>query len=326
MSKQGNIFLPIRTLEIILYPTFVADLLAGLSVHSLLLGRAYAVSGRKIAVGLGLGLILTAYTGLGIVKILLYIANGVQTQLQSTPAALTIGIEVEEDISLFHTMLTYCFSEATLSILALISDLAVMSITAYYAWQDTKSFNEVFRYWNRSLLIMFMQQGLLYYLTEIYPVIKDCPCQGIARFIILFMWSLELAVSQKLFPPFLEGFDIELENVVSVTLVCRFMLELRKWSDNPNPSTIPSLNIPTDPAPASSGIRGRLQRINETIIEEFGNRGIVNIEETDMGHEEIGTTGGGINMEICITAKEFPWAINSAESVPGPSGSRNSRL
>ncbi|KIJ31929.1 hypothetical protein M422DRAFT_266294 [Sphaerobolus stellatus SS14] len=106
------------------------------------------------------------------------------------------------------------------------------------------------------------------------------------------------------------------------------MLELHKWSDNPNPSTIPSFNIPTDPAPASSGIRGQLQRINQTIIKEFGNCGIdchLNLEETDIEHEETGTgvMGGGINTEIRITAEEFPWAINPIESAPKPSGSRD---
>ncbi|KIJ31931.1 hypothetical protein M422DRAFT_266298 [Sphaerobolus stellatus SS14] len=276
------------------------------------MGRAYAVSGGKIAVALGLGLILTAYAGIFIAETLLLTDS------------INNDIEVEEDMDTFHTILTYCFSDATISILALISDLAVMSITAYYAWQDTKNFTEVFRNRKQSLLIVFMQQGVLYYLTKIYTVIKDYLCQGIARFIIIFMWTLEIAVSQKLLPLFLVGFDTVLESVVSTILVCRFMLELRKWSDNPNPSTIPSFNIPTDPAPASSGIRGQLQHINRTIIKEFGNHGIayhLDLEETDIEHEETGTgiMGGGINTEIRITAGEFPWAINPIKSVPGPS-------
>ncbi|KIJ27792.1 hypothetical protein M422DRAFT_270973 [Sphaerobolus stellatus SS14] len=134
---------------------------------------------------------------------------------------------------------------------------------------------------------------------------------------IISLWTLEDAVSAKLLPPLLARFDAGLENVISVILVCRFMLELRKWSENPNPSTIPSFNIATDPTPAPTGLQGWLQHINQTIIDEFGNHGIdygLDLKETGMRQEEQGAVCSGINTEIHITAEEFPWAINLIES------------
>ncbi|KIJ40154.1 hypothetical protein M422DRAFT_256983 [Sphaerobolus stellatus SS14] len=101
---------------------------------------------------------------------------------------------------------------------------------------------------------------------------------------------------------------------VSAILVCRFILQLRKF--NTKVQTVPSVNIASSP-----GIRGRLQRIHETIIEEFGNSGMeYDLEmENDMAELEGDTTpSGGIDTEVHITAEEFPWAINPVENVAGP--------
>ncbi|KIJ37646.1 hypothetical protein M422DRAFT_259737 [Sphaerobolus stellatus SS14] len=102
---------------------------------------------------------------------------------------------------------------------------------------------------------------------------------------------------------------------VSVILVCRFILQLRKF--NTRVQTVPSVNIASTP-----GIRGRLQCIHETIIEEFGNSGMeYDLEmENDMAELEGDTTpSAGIDTEVHITAEEFPWAINPVENVAGPS-------
>ncbi|KIJ30900.1 hypothetical protein M422DRAFT_267506 [Sphaerobolus stellatus SS14] len=92
---------------------------------------------------------------------------------------------------------------------------------------------------------------------------------------------------------------------VSTILICRFILQLRKF--NTRVQTVPSVHIASSP-----GIRGRLQHIHETVIEEFGNSGIENDLETENDMAELeGDTApsAGIDTEVRITAEEFPWAI-----------------
>ncbi|KIJ30567.1 hypothetical protein M422DRAFT_267911 [Sphaerobolus stellatus SS14] len=104
---------------------------------------------------------------------------------------------------------------------------------------------------------------------------------------------------------------------VSVILVCRFILQLRKF--NTRVQTVPSIHIASTP-----GIQGRLQHIHKTLIEEFGNSGIEYDSETENDMAELeGDTApsAGIDTEVRIMAEEFPWAINSAESAPGTLGS-----
>ncbi|KIJ45804.1 hypothetical protein M422DRAFT_250594 [Sphaerobolus stellatus SS14] len=105
---------------------------------------------------------------------------------------------------------------------------------------------------------------------------------------------------------------------ISAILICRFILQLRRFSTRAQ--TVPSVHIAS-----TSGIQGRLQRIHETLIEEFGNSGIeYDLEtENDMAELEGNTAPSGIDTEVCITAEEFPWAINPVESTPGTSGSGN---
>ncbi|KIJ52254.1 hypothetical protein M422DRAFT_243042 [Sphaerobolus stellatus SS14] len=120
--------------------------------------------------------------------------------------------------------------------------------------------------------------------------------------------------------PWLAGFDTELGNVVSTILVCQFILQLRKFGTRVQ--TVPSVNIASTP-----GIRGRLQCIHETIIEEFGNSGMdYDLEmENDMAEFEGDIMpSASIDTIVHITAEEFPWAINPVENITGPSeiGSR----
>ncbi|KIJ46718.1 hypothetical protein M422DRAFT_249881 [Sphaerobolus stellatus SS14] len=90
---------------------------------------------------------------------------------------------------------------------------------------------------------------------------------------------------------------------------------------NTRVQTVPSVHIASTP-----GIQGRLQYIHKTLIEEFGNSGIeYDLEtENDMGELEGDTApSAGIDTEVCITAEEFPWAINPVESALGTLGSGN---
>ncbi|KIJ40141.1 hypothetical protein M422DRAFT_256967 [Sphaerobolus stellatus SS14] len=171
-----------------------------------------------------------------------------------------------------------------------------MAITVYFSWSFIKQLDNVFDVSRKTLTALFLQQGVI-------------------RFLIILILGLETSISVKVLSPWLVGFDGGLENVVSVILVCQFILQLRKF--NTRVQTVPSVNIASSP-----GIRGRLQHIHKTIIEEFGNSGMeYDLEmENDMAELEGDTTpSAGIDTEVRITAEEFPWAINPVENVAGPS-------
>ncbi|KIJ51135.1 hypothetical protein M422DRAFT_244314 [Sphaerobolus stellatus SS14] len=102
----------------------------------------------------------------------------------------------------------------------------------------------------------------------------------------------------------------ELGDVLPPILLCRFMLQLRKF--NSRVQTVPSIHI----ASTYRGIRGQLSRLNETIIEEFGNPRLdfALEEERDMAELVPGEDyilSADIDTEVCITTEEFPWAVNS---------------
>ncbi|KIJ49120.1 hypothetical protein M422DRAFT_246929 [Sphaerobolus stellatus SS14] len=175
------------------------------------------------------------------------------------------------------------YPHTALSVIALISDGAVMAITAYFAWEESKQFRKAFGSSRQSLTIILLHQGVI-------------------RFIII-------ALAQSI-----GGFDIGLEAVVSVILICRFMLQLRKF--NSGVQTLPSINVVSN-----SGIRGRLHQVHQTIIGEFGNTGIDYDLETENGMAEVDSgdhiPSVGIDTEVCVTTEEFPWAINPVESILG---------
>ncbi|KIJ37649.1 hypothetical protein M422DRAFT_259741 [Sphaerobolus stellatus SS14] len=157
--------------------------------------------------------------------------------------------------------------------------------------------------------------GSILYLLARYCIISEASIAYCVDII-----NYEGVGSLKVWNPWLVGFDAGLQNVVSVILVCRFILQLRKF--NTRVQTVPSVNIASTP-----GIRGRLQHIHETIIEEFGNSGMEYDLEMDNDTAELEgdtTPSAGIDTEVHITADEFPWAINPVENVTGPSeiGSR----
>ncbi|KIJ40142.1 hypothetical protein M422DRAFT_256969 [Sphaerobolus stellatus SS14] len=176
-----------------------------------------------------------------------------------------------------------------------------MAITVYFSWTFIKQLHNVFGTNRKTLTALFLQQGVV-------------------RFLIILIWNLENSISAKVLNPWLAGFDGGLQNVVSAILICRFILQLRKF--NTRVQTVPSVNIASTP-----GIRGRLQRIHETIIEEFGNSGMeydLEMENAIAELEGDTTPSADIDTEVHITAEEFPWAINPVENVARPSeiGSR----
>ena len=82
------------------------------------------------------------------------------------------------------------------------------------------------------------------------------------------------------------------------------------------PQSVPSVNIEITPA---SGIRGRLQRLNQSILEDFGNSGLIYDLKAEIDHfddNQVSSTvhsTKGHDTELGITIAEFPWATGSAE-------------
>ncbi|KIJ31847.1 hypothetical protein M422DRAFT_266462 [Sphaerobolus stellatus SS14] len=201
--------------------------------------------------------------------------------------------------TILHVGAATAIQGSAASLTALIVDGTVMAITIYFAWTSSKQLQNMFGT-RKSLTVIFLQQGVV-------------------RFFIIFIWSLEIGISDKVLNLFLAGLDGGLENVVSVILLCQFILQLRRF--NTRVQTVPSVHIVSTP-----GIRGGLQRIHETLIEEFGNSGIEYDLETENDMTGLGgdtAPSAGIDTEVCITAGEFPWAINPAESALSTSGSGN---
>ncbi|KIJ57401.1 hypothetical protein M422DRAFT_238994 [Sphaerobolus stellatus SS14] len=168
---------------------------------------------------------------------------------------------------------------SAVSVTAMIFDGTVMAITAYFAWTSSKQLQNMFGT-RQSLTVIFLQQGVV-------------------RFFIIFIWSLEIIISNKVLNSLLVGFDVGLENSVSGILVCRFILQLRKF--NTRVQTVPSVHI--ESTPGISGIEYDLKT------------------ENDMAELEGGAaSSAGIDTEVCITVDEFPWSINTVESAPGTWG------
>ncbi|KIJ50909.1 hypothetical protein M422DRAFT_244859 [Sphaerobolus stellatus SS14] len=151
--------------------------------------------------------------------------------------------------------------DSAVSVTALIFTGTVMAITAYLAWTSRKQLQNMF--------------GTRQYLTVILLQ------QGVIHFFIIFTWNLGDSISSKVLNPFLRGFDIGLENSVSVILICQFILQLRKF--NTRVQTVPSVHITS----TTPGIQGRLQCIHETLIEEFGHYGIEYDLETENDMAEL---------------------------------------
>ena len=73
-----------------------------------------------------------------------------------------------------------------------------------------------------------------------------------------------------------------------------------------------------------SGIRGRLQWLNGSIIQDFGGSGLNTYEsESDDALDNQETSpahSGGIDTELGITPEEFPWAITPVQNTVGEAG------
>ncbi|KIJ27563.1 hypothetical protein M422DRAFT_271232 [Sphaerobolus stellatus SS14] len=151
--------------------------------------------------------------------------------------------------------------ETTNSILLLISDAVVLAVTGYYAFGIRKRLRDVLG--EQSLAVIFFRQGVI-------------------RFIVIFVWNLEISVteqasnvklqihkaylflwvSQTLTDEVLRGVDNDVERGISAILIYRFMLELRRWSKKPQGNTQTRDTLTT--------FKARVRDMNETLLDEFG--------------------------------------------------------
>ena len=73
-----------------------------------------------------------------------------------------------------------------------------------------------------------------------------------------------------------------------------------------------------------SGFQRHLQRLNESIIQDFGGSGLnISDSESDgaMDNQEASSAhSGGIDTELGITAEEFPWALTPVQNTVGEAG------
>lgn len=88
--------------------------------------------------------------------------------------------------------------------------------------------------------------------------------QGILRFIIIFVWGLEIIIVKQLVRPTIGGVDVFLEAAVSVILICRFHLDLSARNLHSEQET-------TEPAPASTlSFQAAVRRFDTHIDTDFG--------------------------------------------------------
>ncbi|KIJ56115.1 hypothetical protein M422DRAFT_239323 [Sphaerobolus stellatus SS14] len=144
------------------------------------------------------------------------------------------------------------------TVIILVSDATVAAVTIYFAFREdtSRSFQEMFRNSLTPLTITFVRQGLI-------------------RFLIIFLWNLEVTINEQVLPYPLTGIDASLEVAISVILICRFLLELRTFTERTQ--SVPSVHIAT-----LSGIQGQLSRLNASIIQEFGQSGMNNQSDCDL--------------------------------------------
>ncbi|KIJ35153.1 hypothetical protein M422DRAFT_262719 [Sphaerobolus stellatus SS14] len=186
-----------------------------ISISFALIGRAYAVSGGKLIMAGGLGVLLAVYIALNITVIV------VPMNPNSNP-----------DIPFIF-------------IVSLLSDTAVMVIRAYYAFAVRRRLREIFANDAQSLVVIFFRQGVI-------------------RFVILFLWSLEISISEKTINPSLAGIDNDLKTAVSAILIYRFLLELRRFNEK-------TQNTGDSVTPVTlTSLRARIGGLNDTFINEFG--------------------------------------------------------
>ncbi|KIJ49934.1 hypothetical protein M422DRAFT_44675 [Sphaerobolus stellatus SS14] len=87
----------------------------------------------------------------------------------------------------------------------------------------------------------------------------------LAKTRIIFVWLLEISVaSRRITDPFIAGVDTLLEASISTILICRFMLDLRRFNDEQKGMRS------NDGLGTISSFKAQFKGMHGTFIEEFG--------------------------------------------------------
>ncbi|KIJ35295.1 hypothetical protein M422DRAFT_34705 [Sphaerobolus stellatus SS14] len=133
---------------------------------------------------------------------------------------------------------------------------SIVVMTIYHAWNSRRlgdnSHSDIAR--NTSFVDALVQQGVVWIL-------------------IIFVWTLEGAITRKLLRPSIVGVDSPLEEAIAIIFLCRFQLTLDAENETSSPAT--EANSTTQPKACNFNwdrLRSMLHRLEASIIEEFGDR------------------------------------------------------
>ncbi|KIJ55961.1 hypothetical protein M422DRAFT_23458 [Sphaerobolus stellatus SS14] len=137
------------------------------------------------------------------------------------------------------------------SISVVLSDSVVFFLTAYYAWKEYSFPWDICPAGQGSLLELFMQQGVI-------------------RFLIMFIWNVELAITEKIVKGPLAGVDSPLYIVVSVIFMCRFLLQIREFGDLRLDSAFNTMGLARNPSRSLSMFQAAMRKISDSLSGNLG--------------------------------------------------------
>ncbi|KIJ34148.1 hypothetical protein M422DRAFT_52135 [Sphaerobolus stellatus SS14] len=261
----------------------VFALAGSLGTRGLLLGRAYAVCLEMR--WLKLGVVTLFAFAVGVLAAHIHFApcnapdNGVITMLQKYEYP-----PVER--SCIYQMLIHL--ETLNAISVVLFEAAVVAITVHHAWRERDLLSRVLRRSKaQSLSILFVRQGIV-------------------RFIIIFAWTLEASIVQKLVRPGVSGIDSSVESAISTILICRFTLQLLEANAHPNGTT--SEGQETNIGSFHAAIRA----FDDTIMADFADNGQLLLTEINKESVQTSDSEGPITLPgeaatAGLTLEEYPW-------------------
>ncbi|KIJ31401.1 hypothetical protein M422DRAFT_783786 [Sphaerobolus stellatus SS14] len=131
-------------------------------------------------------------------------------------------------------------------------DILSLFITLYHTWDLRQAHKEFFSDGEQSLSSLLIQQGFV-------------------RFLVISVWSFELAVLTRLLRPTLTGIDAPIENAISCILICRFTLQLRARGQKEACQDIP-ISYRDDQRNQNTSISFQtlVSRIEQSVFEDVG--------------------------------------------------------
>jgi len=126
---------------------------------------------------------------------------------------------------------------------AALFDFLIFSVTAYHCFSLT-GLRLAFSDNDKSLTMLLIKQGVL-------------------RFLIIFLWSLDLVIMNLTLRESVTNISAALENTISVIIACRFLLELRAQAN------IKRRSSSSKPTSTTMSFRATIGYINSQILQDF---------------------------------------------------------